>query len=482
MRLGVDFGTTHTVVAIVDRGNYPVVAFEGGDPVPVARRRPAVRRSCASASTPWPSGTIRASASSARSRGSWPTPAPGRRSRSAGAPVASPRPPHRLPLAAARTTSSPARMPPSRRARRSRSRFGPGERLERAALPDAGGVPARRASRVRGPAQRAVGGRLRVRPPFPLHDHVAARARPRLRPRRRHVRRLAPADDGAAERGRHQRGVQPARRRRLRRGDPRGRPGACRGGGAGRRERDLLLEECARQKEAVGPNTRRLVRRPVGSSDLPPIALPIEDVYEACGAPRRPDDRGDRSGPGERREAWNGSWPGSTSSAARSLPARRPAAARALRGEAGEALASPLRRDGHRSGASSSTGTPAISLADRLTRHFGVLREAEAGDERRLRPDLSQGPSLSRRRASRRSRRPALPRRAQHRPLPLRGVQPPGRRAPRRRRHPLAGPEIRLPVVAPGAAARRGRRDAARPHRGRRWRRSTPAPTAGPWR
>jgi molecular chaperone DnaK len=34
MRLGVDFGTTHTVVALVDRGNYPVVGFEWGDALP----------------------------------------------------------------------------------------------------------------------------------------------------------------------------------------------------------------------------------------------------------------------------------------------------------------------------------------------------------------------------------------------------------------------------------------------------------------
>src|SRR5690349_6152902 len=34
MRLGIDFGTTHTVAALVDRGNYPVVSFEWGDSVP----------------------------------------------------------------------------------------------------------------------------------------------------------------------------------------------------------------------------------------------------------------------------------------------------------------------------------------------------------------------------------------------------------------------------------------------------------------
>jgi molecular chaperone DnaK len=34
VRLGVDFGTTHTVVTLVDRGNYPVVSFDGGDFVP----------------------------------------------------------------------------------------------------------------------------------------------------------------------------------------------------------------------------------------------------------------------------------------------------------------------------------------------------------------------------------------------------------------------------------------------------------------
>jgi molecular chaperone DnaK len=34
MRVGIDFGTTHTVVALVDRGNYPVVSFDGLDAWP----------------------------------------------------------------------------------------------------------------------------------------------------------------------------------------------------------------------------------------------------------------------------------------------------------------------------------------------------------------------------------------------------------------------------------------------------------------
>lgn len=34
MRFGIDLGTTHTVVALVDRGNYPIVSFEWGDVTP----------------------------------------------------------------------------------------------------------------------------------------------------------------------------------------------------------------------------------------------------------------------------------------------------------------------------------------------------------------------------------------------------------------------------------------------------------------
>ncbi len=34
MKLGIDFGTTHSVAALVDRGNYPVVSYDWGDALP----------------------------------------------------------------------------------------------------------------------------------------------------------------------------------------------------------------------------------------------------------------------------------------------------------------------------------------------------------------------------------------------------------------------------------------------------------------
>src|SRR5580698_7403547 len=34
MKVGIDFGTTHTVAAVIDRGNYPVVSFDGVDTWP----------------------------------------------------------------------------------------------------------------------------------------------------------------------------------------------------------------------------------------------------------------------------------------------------------------------------------------------------------------------------------------------------------------------------------------------------------------
>lgn len=47
MRLGIDFGTTHTVASLVDRGNYPIVGFDWGNALPstvAVNRRDGSRR------------------------------------------------------------------------------------------------------------------------------------------------------------------------------------------------------------------------------------------------------------------------------------------------------------------------------------------------------------------------------------------------------------------------------------------------------
>jgi hypothetical protein len=46
-------------------------------------------------------------------------------------------------------------------------------------------------------------------------------------------------------------------------------------------KRRRLLDECRRQKEGVGPNTRRLVidLEMIGKA---PVVVPMDDLYEAC--------------------------------------------------------------------------------------------------------------------------------------------------------------------------------------------------------
>jgi molecular chaperone DnaK (HSP70) len=115
---------------------------------------------------------------------------------------------------------------------------------------------------------------------------------------------------------------------------------------------DLLLEECAVRKEAVGPNTRRFLMD-LSAAGRPPFSCGIDDVYAAC-APlvektvevlsrvlRDP-------GPRRRRRSLvrlGGYLRGRRD---RKLPARRPNAARDVRREARKALTAPLCRDGHR--------------------------------------------------------------------------------------------------------------------------------------
>src|SRR3954469_21741848 len=150
-------------------------------------------------------------------------------------------------------------------------------------------------------------------------------------------------------------------------------------------ERFQLLEECRIQKEALNPNSRRFVLdlSPLGKRD--PLVLPIDDVYEACQplveesvAAMEPVMRDPR------REEKDGDWGELAGIYVVGGASSFPAVYRALRERFG---AHRVRRSPH------PFGSTAIGLAitldlhagytlrERLTRHFGVFREAERGSE-----------------------------------------------------------------------------------------------------
>ena len=127
-------------------------------------------------------------------------------------------------------------------------------------------------------------------------------------------------------------------------------------------------------------------------------------------------------------------------------------------------------------------GEAGFPLADRLTRHFGVFREAEAGEEVVFDPIFPKDLPLP---AAGEAPLTAVRRyRAAHDVGHFRFVEcsrlvegrPDGDVTPWRR------DPVPVPPGAPRPAARRGRPSGGSPRRGPRWRRSTPAPPAGRWR
>ncbi|MFL5418108.1 MAG: Hsp70 family protein [Myxococcales bacterium] len=150
-------------------------------------------------------------------------------------------------------------------------------------------------------------------------------------------------------------------------------------------ERFQLLEECRLQKEALNPNTKRFVLdlTPLGKRD--PLVLPIDEVYEACAplvdqtvaamAPAMRDPRRD-----DKDVDWSELAGIYVVGGASSFPA----VYRALRERFGTHR---VRRSPHAFG-STAIGLgitldlhAGYSLTERLTRHFGVFREAERGSE-----------------------------------------------------------------------------------------------------
>src|SRR5271163_113260 len=159
--------------------------------------------------------------------------------------------------------------------------------------------------------------------------------------------------------------------------------------------RDLLLEECAVRKEAVGPNTRRFLvdLSPIGKS---PFSCPIDDVYAACGplvdetvavlsrALHDPD--GDDVDWSEVAGIYVVGGAGSFPLVARMLRTvfDEKRVKRSLHPFAATAIGLAVFLDKE----------AGFALSERLSRHFGVFREALAGEDVCFDPIVPKGAQL----------------------------------------------------------------------------------------
>jgi molecular chaperone DnaK len=159
--------------------------------------------------------------------------------------------------------------------------------------------------------------------------------------------------------------------------------------------RDLLLDECVVRKEAVGPNTRRFLvdLSPIGKS---PFSCPIEDVYAACGplvdetvavlsrALHDPD--GDDVDWSEVAGIYVVGGAGSFPLVARMLRTvfDEKRVKRSLHPFAATAIGLAVFLDKE----------AGFALSERLSRHFGVFREALAGEDVCFDPIVPKGAQL----------------------------------------------------------------------------------------
>jgi len=151
------------------------------------------------------------------------------------------------------------------------------------------------------------------------------------------------------------------------------------------RERNLLLDECRVQKEAVNPNTRKFVIDLSALGRHEPLMLPIEDVYAAC-APlvERTLEAVEPAMRDPRREEKDVDWSELAGIYVVGGASTFPPVYRLLRERFG---AHRVRRSPHAFG-STAIGLAitlderaGYSLTERFTRHFGVFREESAGAE-----------------------------------------------------------------------------------------------------
>jgi molecular chaperone DnaK len=393
MRVGIDFGTTHTVAAVVDRGNYPVVSFDGLDT--------------------WPSliaandaGELRfgLDAATVRHDPGWSVLRSFKRLLSDAGP--------RTTVELARHCYPLADLFAGFLAQlkcdlqtRSNAELAPGERVEAAISVPANASSAQRFLTLDAFTQAGFEVIALLNEPSAAGFEYAHRYRSTITAKREHVliydlgggtfdasllKMTGRLNEVVTSEGIQRLGgddfdetiLELVRKgARLRKLDA--------------ATRDLLLEECAVRKEAVGPNTRRFLvdLSPIGKS---PFSCPIDDVYAACGplvdetvavlsrALHDPD--GDDVDWSEVAGIYVVGGAGSFPLVARMLRTvfDEKRVKRSLHPFAATAIGLAVFLDKE----------AGFALSERLSRHFGVFREALAGEDVCFDPIVPKGAQL----------------------------------------------------------------------------------------
>ena len=410
MKVGIDFGTTHTVVAVVDRGNYPVVSFEGSN-------------SCDT----WPSliaanaaGELRfgLDAAAVRREPGWSLLRSFKRLLNDAGPqteVDLAGRPYRLGelftrfLAQLRCDLQD----------RSNIDVGTGERIEAAVSVPANASSAQRFLTLDAFTQAGFEVVALLNEPSAAGFEYAHRYRSTISARREYVL-IYDLGGGTFDAsllkmtGRRSEVVASEGIQRLGGDDFDEAILKLVGKSAGLRRldaatRDALLEECATRKEAVGPNTRRFLVD-LSAVDRPPFCCLIDDVYAVCAPlvdktakvlwrvlrdPGRLDS--DIDGDAGRAVTGDVDWSEVAGIYVVGGAGSFPLIARMLRTAFDDKR---VKRSPHPFAATAIglagflDKEAGFTLSDRLSRHFGVFREAQAGHDVTFDPILPKGITL----------------------------------------------------------------------------------------
>jgi molecular chaperone DnaK len=397
MRLGIDFGTTHTVVAVVDRGNYPVASFDGIDTWPSLIAANADGDLC-----------FGPDAAAVRHQAGWSV----LRSFKRLLGDAGPRTAVQLAGRSYRVADLFVGFLVQLRTdlqRRSNVGLTAGERLEAAISVPANASSAQRFLTLDAFAQAGFDVMALLNEPSAAGFEYAHRYRSTITAKREHVL-IYDLGGGTFDAsllkmtGQLNEVVTSEGIQRLGGDDfdsaivnlVRGRAGLGRLDAA---TGDLLLEECATRKEAVGPNTRRFLVD-LDMVGKPPFSCPIDDVYAIC-APLVDKTVAVMSRVLRDADGADVDWSEVAGVYVVGGAGSFPLVARKLRALLNAKFDDKRVKRSPHPFAATAIGLAVFldreagfALSDRLSRHFGVFREALAGEDVSFDPIVPKGFAL----------------------------------------------------------------------------------------